>query len=115
MNVIHQMGNVAITYVCDFLMSNVLGVRKDELLWLNNIQRFSLVHVSDAKATKNGYKILITGAKFLAFWILWKKKSTMKKYCFLTINHDFSLNYGYAEQRYKIILLTGLLWRSWTK
>ena len=32
MNVIHQMGNVAITYVCDFLMSNVLGVRKDELL-----------------------------------------------------------------------------------
>jgi hypothetical protein len=78
MSVIHQMGNAAITYIpetyaylyLDFLTSNVLGLCKDVLLRFINIPKLSFVQVSDAKAMKNGYKILVTGVKFLAFWTL---------------------------------------------
>jgi len=84
-------------------MSNVLGLCKHVLLRFINIPRFSIVQVSDAKATKNGYKILVTGVKFF------DNNSTVKKYSFLTANHDFSLNYGHAEQHHKIIFLIGLL------
>jgi len=51
-------------------MSNVLGLCKDVLQQFINIPRFSLVQVSDAKALKNGYKILVTGVKSFAFWTL---------------------------------------------
>jgi len=88
-------------------MSNVLGLCKDVLQQLINTPRFSLVQVSDAKTPKNDYKILDNGVKFLAFWTLCQ--STVKKNGFLTIKHDFSLKYGYAEQHHKIILLMGLL------